>query len=33
VSCPVGGTVLRVVCEIGEVVAAGSPLLVVVTDG
>jgi urea carboxylase len=33
VPCPVGGTVLRVVCDVGDVVPAGAPLLVVVTDG
>ena len=33
VPCPVAGTVLRVVAEPGDLVAAGTPLLVVLTDG
>ncbi len=33
VPCPVAGTVPRVVAEPGELVAAGTPLLVVLTDG
>jgi urea carboxylase len=33
VPSPVGGTVLRVVCDVGDLVAAGTPLLVVVADG
>ena len=33
VASPVGGTVVRVVCDVGTLVAAGSPLVVVVTDG
>ena len=32
VRSPVGGTVLRVVCDAGALVAAGSPLVVVVAD-
>ena len=30
VRSPVGGTVLRIVCDVGTLVAAGSPLVVVV---
>jgi urea carboxylase len=33
VRSPVGGTVVRIVCEPGALVAAGSPLMVVVVDG
>jgi urea carboxylase len=33
VATPVGGTVVRVVAEPGDLVAAGAPLLVVLTDG
>ena len=33
VPCPVGGTVMRVLAEPGDLVAAGTPLLVVLTDG
>jgi biotin carboxyl carrier protein len=33
VPCPVGGTVTRVVCDVGDLVAAGTPLVVVTTDG
>ena len=32
VPSPVGGTVTRVVCEVGDLVTAGAPLLVVVAD-
>jgi urea carboxylase len=33
VPCAVGGTVLRILAEPGDLVAAGTPLLVVLTDG
>ena len=33
VRSPVGGTVLRVLCDVGALVAAGSPLVMVATDG
>jgi biotin carboxyl carrier protein len=33
VASPVGGTVLRVLCDAGAMVAAGAPILVVVVDG
>ena len=33
VRSPVGGTVLRIVSDVGALVAAGAPLVVVVTDG
>ena len=32
VPSPVGGTVVRLVCDEGAVVAAGTPLVVVVAD-
>ena len=33
VRSPVGGTVLRIVRDAGSLVAAGAPLVVIVTDG
>jgi biotin carboxyl carrier protein len=32
VPSPIGGTVTRVVCAVGDLVAAGAPLIVVVAD-
>jgi biotin carboxyl carrier protein len=32
VASPIGGTVLRVVCDAGALVAAGTPLVVEIAD-
>jgi len=33
VTCPTGGVVVRVLCDTGAIVPAGSPLVVVEADG